>query len=273
MAAFDRILRDPLIAGGQARIRDTKITVTEIVRLSLAGLSQAEILQEYPMLDAEDVHQAVAYGVHDLMTCISYWRHEGLNPLQQIRGYGDLLTGRSRGIDPSEISETEKRTWLGIIRDASYRGAACWHHLGNRVYTYYRDEPPTPAPEPLAGFLQAVQDESIKIEPDIRLHITPLDTHANMQGSPRLITAVTNLITAGKNTFKPEVKMILQLNEAHIHFRIERKLQYRDDKISHLTSTATAISTASFLLHQHGSQLAIQQKKEQVTYTFDIPLA
>lgn len=273
MGAFDRIKQDTLSSGGQAKIRDTHITVTEIVRLSLAGTSQAEILQAYPMLEAEDIHQAVAYGAQDLLSCISYWRHEGLNPIQQIRGYGDLLTGRSNGIDPAELSEDEKQAWLLIIRNASYRGAACWHHLGNRVYSYYRDDLPVFAPEPLAGFLQGIQDESAKIEPDIRLKITAPDTTPQLRSSPRLSIAVINLVTTGKNTFKPDTLLAVQTDPHHAHFTIERKLQYRDDKIQHLISAPTAFATANFLLNQHGSQLAIQQKKDKVLFLFDVPLA
>ncbi len=272
MAEFDRITRDPAIAGGQACIRDTHITVVEIVRLSLAGMSQATILQTYLALAAEDIHQAIAYGMQDVLACISYWRHEGLNPLQQIRGYGDLLTGRSRGIDPAEISDAEKQAWLLIMRDASYRGAACWHHLGNRIYSHYRDETPIFAPEPLAGFLQAVQDESAKIEPELHLNITAPDQQVNLRGSPRLIIAVTSLITVGKNTFKPEILMSIALDDTAAHFVIERKLQYGDDKISHLTSTPSAIATADFLLYQHNSPLHIHQKKDRVLFEFAVPL-
>jgi uncharacterized protein (DUF433 family) len=273
MAVFDRITHDPAVAGGQARIRDTHITVTELVRLSLSGHSQAAILQAYPALDAEDVHQAVAYGLQDVLACMSYWRHEGLNPLQQIRGYGDLLTGRSRGIDPADLSDTEKQAWLLIMRDASYRGAACWHHLGNRVYSHYRDELPVFAPEPLAVFLQSVRDESNKLEPDMQLHITAPQTSVMLRYSPRLTVAVTSLVTTGKNTFKPDVNLNVQVNSSSAHFIIERTFQYGGDKLTHLMSPPAAIATANFLLYQHDSQLTIQQKKDQVVFLFDLPLA
>jgi uncharacterized protein (DUF433 family) len=61
MSKFKRIVREPLVMGGQARIRDTGITVNEIGRLSLDGSSQAEILQKFPMLEAEDVHEALGW--------------------------------------------------------------------------------------------------------------------------------------------------------------------------------------------------------------------
>jgi uncharacterized protein (DUF433 family) len=59
---FDRIAFDPQIMGGRACIRGMRITVSLIVNPVANGMSVAEILGEYPLLEAEDIRQALQYA-------------------------------------------------------------------------------------------------------------------------------------------------------------------------------------------------------------------
>lgn len=59
---LDRITFDPRIMGGQACIRDTRVTVSTVVRLVAAGATVEEILSDYPYLEREDVQQALEYA-------------------------------------------------------------------------------------------------------------------------------------------------------------------------------------------------------------------
>jgi len=61
MPRFDRIKVDPEVMNGQACIRDTRITVSIILRL-LARHSIKEVLEVYPELEEEDVKQALEYA-------------------------------------------------------------------------------------------------------------------------------------------------------------------------------------------------------------------
>jgi len=58
MQDLDRITFDPSIMGGRACIRGMRLTVSLVAN----GMSVAEILDEYPDLEAEDVHQALRYA-------------------------------------------------------------------------------------------------------------------------------------------------------------------------------------------------------------------
>lgn len=62
MFGFDRITFDPDILGGKACIRGMRIDVSLIVNLVATGMTTAEIIQEYPDLEAEDVRQALQYA-------------------------------------------------------------------------------------------------------------------------------------------------------------------------------------------------------------------
>jgi uncharacterized protein (DUF433 family) len=59
---FDRITFDPDIMGGRACIRGMRITVSTIVGQLAHGATEAEILAEYPYLEAEDIKQALLYA-------------------------------------------------------------------------------------------------------------------------------------------------------------------------------------------------------------------
>jgi uncharacterized protein (DUF433 family) len=62
MFGFDRITADPNILGGKACIRGMRISVSLIINLLANGLSQAELLNEYPDLEPEDIRQALQYA-------------------------------------------------------------------------------------------------------------------------------------------------------------------------------------------------------------------
>ncbi len=62
MLGFDRITFDPKIMGGQACIRGMRIPVALIVNLVAHGKTPAEILEEYPDLEPEDIQQALEYA-------------------------------------------------------------------------------------------------------------------------------------------------------------------------------------------------------------------
>lgn len=62
MFGLDRITTDPNIMGGQAGIRGLRISVSLIVNLVTNGLTVAQIIDEYPDLEPEDIWQAVQYA-------------------------------------------------------------------------------------------------------------------------------------------------------------------------------------------------------------------
>jgi uncharacterized protein (DUF433 family) len=59
---FDRITFDRNIMAGRACIRGMRIPVSLIVNLVANGMSEAEILSEYPDLEPDDINQALKYA-------------------------------------------------------------------------------------------------------------------------------------------------------------------------------------------------------------------
>lgn len=58
----DLIVTDPEVVHGQARVRGTRIPVSVVLDCLAAGLSEDEILGQYPTLTVEGVRAAAAYG-------------------------------------------------------------------------------------------------------------------------------------------------------------------------------------------------------------------
>ncbi len=58
---FERITFEPQIMGGRACIRGMRIPVSVIVGQIAHGATTAEVLEEYPDLQAADVQQALEY--------------------------------------------------------------------------------------------------------------------------------------------------------------------------------------------------------------------
>jgi uncharacterized protein (DUF433 family) len=59
---LERITIDPEICGGKPCIRGTRIWVSLVLDFLADGVTEAELLAEYPQLAHEDVLAAIAYG-------------------------------------------------------------------------------------------------------------------------------------------------------------------------------------------------------------------
>lgn len=62
MFGLNRITADPAILGGKACIRGMRLSVALIVNLVANGMTPAEIIEDYPDLEPEDIQQALQYA-------------------------------------------------------------------------------------------------------------------------------------------------------------------------------------------------------------------
>lgn len=76
--AFPGIATDPRVCGGDPCIVRTRIPVWLLVQLRRLGVSEAELLGNYPALRAEDLANAWAYArAHEAVIDASIAEHEG----------------------------------------------------------------------------------------------------------------------------------------------------------------------------------------------------
>lgn len=59
---FDRITQTPEILAGRATVRGLRISVAHVVNLVANGMTPAQIVEELPDLQEEDVRQALGYA-------------------------------------------------------------------------------------------------------------------------------------------------------------------------------------------------------------------
>jgi uncharacterized protein (DUF433 family) len=62
MSELKRITFDAQVMGGKPCIRGLRVTVGTIIGLLAAGKNVKEILQAYPYLEEEDVHESLVYA-------------------------------------------------------------------------------------------------------------------------------------------------------------------------------------------------------------------
>lgn len=62
MFGFDRITFDRNIMAGQACIRGMRVPVSLVLNLVANGKTVAEIIEDYPYLEPEDVRQSLQYA-------------------------------------------------------------------------------------------------------------------------------------------------------------------------------------------------------------------
>lgn len=62
MALLDRISIDPEVVHGRPVVRGTRMRVADVLSLLASGADEAEILEDYPYLTADDVRACLAYA-------------------------------------------------------------------------------------------------------------------------------------------------------------------------------------------------------------------
>lgn len=63
---LDRITFDPEQCGGRPCIRNMRIRVKDVLGMLAAGMSEAEILNDFPCLDTEDIRACIQFAADEL---------------------------------------------------------------------------------------------------------------------------------------------------------------------------------------------------------------
>lgn len=62
MEVITRITLNPAVCQGRPTIRNMRFTVAQMLELLAGGMSAAEVLEDYPFLEAEDIHACLAWA-------------------------------------------------------------------------------------------------------------------------------------------------------------------------------------------------------------------
>lgn len=59
---MERVTIDPAVRGGKPCIRGTRITVGDILEYLAGGMSEDEVLGDFPTLERDDIRAALAFA-------------------------------------------------------------------------------------------------------------------------------------------------------------------------------------------------------------------
>ena len=62
MRLEERITLNPKVRAGRPTIRNMRFTVAELLELLAAGMTEAEILEDYPYLEKEDIQACYIFA-------------------------------------------------------------------------------------------------------------------------------------------------------------------------------------------------------------------
>jgi uncharacterized protein (DUF433 family) len=62
MSPLDRISVDPAVRFGKPCVRGTRITVGDVLGYLAGGMSEGEIVQQFPQLTLDDIKACLAYA-------------------------------------------------------------------------------------------------------------------------------------------------------------------------------------------------------------------
>ncbi|MBV8739339.1 MAG: DUF433 domain-containing protein [Alphaproteobacteria bacterium] len=66
-----RIVRDPEIRFGKPRVRGTRITVGDVLSYLASGMTQEDILADFPQLSTDDIRACLAFAAERECTEVS----------------------------------------------------------------------------------------------------------------------------------------------------------------------------------------------------------
>jgi uncharacterized protein (DUF433 family) len=66
MKVADRIVADDHTCSGSPRVEGTRIRVTDVLGWLAAGMSEAEVVADYPQLSAEDIRACLTFAASKL---------------------------------------------------------------------------------------------------------------------------------------------------------------------------------------------------------------
>lgn len=66
MKLAERIVSDPDTCSGHPRVEGTRIRVSHVLGWLAAGMSEAEILADYPQLTAEDIRACLVFAAESV---------------------------------------------------------------------------------------------------------------------------------------------------------------------------------------------------------------
>ncbi|MFN8373285.1 MAG: DUF433 domain-containing protein [Anaerolineae bacterium] len=273
---FSRITVDFTHMDGQACIRGLSITVSDVVKLAISGKSAAEIIAVYPELEADDVHQALAWSLEDVSRdAVSY---EIVMPLESLRGWVGLLKydiEDNETFSRDQIAEFVQHISINAaITRVRFLRVRCWVWLRYTLaqWSFQKLD--------VAEVVRNVTYEFNEYS-SVLLETTLPDNLPFVKGIRLILEpALLFLLICERLPTLPHACLTITLNEDTIHFRIHRNLDSLansssgrgNDPKENLLHEGGFISIAALAIEKHKSKLEIDSSDTHINFEFDLPI-
>ena len=278
MREFDRVVTDYKKLGGLPHFRDTNITVSAIVRMVMADKSNADILAHYPELQPEDIQEALALAISNLVMNIGATRFDLFGKMSSVIGALGLLS------DPEDF-DSDERIMLAQMADENAQTTtkliydlqewSRYAHLGT-VDNFTSIDISDILTELINSHNRDASETTLKINtPDVLPEVRA--DHFPLFAALRAVTAM-DWTARWENTINLTVQQRVNFLTISVRklFQHEGSGSYRFTSfIENLNSSMTypsKIAIAALIIHQHGSELKIMPDEDGVTFEFELPV-
>lgn|GEM_PF-2094936 len=269
---FSRITRDINRFGGQPFIANTNITVNQIITESLQGKSIPAILEKYSALDQEAIHQALAFSLSDVFKGVSYWRHDGMTPLTQIKGYSEILVGKTEFDNLDAIPNEQKQEWMSIIHTSCQRGIARWQQMSQWMsIQYLKTSEADIEVYQIDRLVRAITAMTQNYEPTVSIKFEDNTDHVSVETHTDTPSILGSVLAFARNTFKPSIDIVTAYQDTSVTIRMMQELIYPEDDINRLLQTPyNPFATALMFFHSQNSDFSITRIENNLIITLKL---
>jgi uncharacterized protein (DUF433 family) len=267
MRKFERIR----VENGQAYIRDTGITVSQLASQFSSNQSNEQILTFYSNLQKEDLLEVIGYIVTDLLETIAYARNDGLSPLSSIHSAATLI------LDPQNQSNLElMSTVKPLLVQKAIEAMFIWYELSDWSKINYEE-----SNQSFQGISLSIVKEEVlhglflsnlneKVDFDLQQEI-PLVRGNNYLSSALIHILIDPIHSRLKWGGKVNIAME---NENAVRIKIQR--QYSSARSippeNIILAHHSHLALANVIIQRLGSELYIFPSNDEVIFQFNLPI-
>ncbi|MBZ0288853.1 MAG: DUF433 domain-containing protein [Anaerolineae bacterium] len=273
MRKFERIR----VEKGEAYIRDTGIMVSEIIEKSYQGVPLADMLAAYPLIQADDILQALCYSLAHLSEQVVYWATDGLTPLTAIKGFSELLADKTPVPSHQLTPETQQQILATILHN-SHRAETVWHNLTTFTKLAKGMGTGTWEVQKLSTIIDSIKFAVPRAEPSATVEVQVDNSATSIWTNWYIPQAIVNLIIdfrlnlslAANVTIKHsnDEQIVFQVYRNYEHPGSHSDLEYYPENL--FDSGPMAVS--ALIVRQHKSEIHVYPSETGITFEFSVPV-
>jgi uncharacterized protein (DUF433 family) len=264
---FERIGSDPKLFSQIARIRDTGITVSQVVSQLVNGTPVSAVLAQYPQLEMDDIVQALSFAVTSMIEVNAVVAHDARKPLSIILGYAGILT-------EAGISEPERIEFSQQIVDQATRSSSIWNEMAEWAkFRYGFREMPCEQTN-LPKVLESAVATAVQEHPGTAVEVKQPDTLPDVCGNMYLARAVTYLLS-DETALCLNPQSVIEVQppaDGRVTVRVQRAYPAPPASLppaeSFFSAERGGLYIASRMLQSLGSSVRAEPGAEHVTFVF-----